>query len=71
MRIKGKKHIILPAALFIYTVILAIMSIERYQESGKWGEFSLIICISLLLAFLLFLILKRKEEIRNKFLKKD
>lgn len=71
MKRKNKKQILLPVVLLIYVAILAIMTYPRYQASGNWNEFLSVIGISLLLAVLLFFILKRKQKIREQFTKKD
>ncbi|MBK5194508.1 MAG: LPXTG cell wall anchor domain-containing protein [Proteiniphilum sp.] len=71
MKRKNKKQILLPVVLLIYVAILAIMTYPGYQASGNWHEFLSVIGISLLLAVLLFFILKRKQKIREQFNKKD
>ncbi|WP_298648671.1 LPXTG cell wall anchor domain-containing protein [uncultured Proteiniphilum sp.] len=68
---KIKKHILFPAVLLIYFTIMAVMAYPRYKASGNWSEYFGIIGISLLLALLLFFILKRKQKIRDRFSKKD
>ncbi|NLY23707.1 MAG: LPXTG cell wall anchor domain-containing protein [Bacteroidales bacterium] len=71
MKRKNKKHILFPAALLIYVTVLAVITYPRYRESGDWNEYYSVIGISLLLAVLLFFILKRKQKIREQFTKKD
>lgn len=68
---KFKRHIVLPAVLLIYFAIMAVMAYPRYKASGNWNEYFVIIGISLLLALLLFFILKRRQKIRDRFSKKD
>jgi LPXTG-motif cell wall-anchored protein len=51
--------------------ILAIVSYPRYKESGEWNEYYAVIGVSLLLAVLLFFILKRRKKIREQFNKKS
>lgn len=63
----NKKHILLPAILLVYVAILAIVSYPRYKESGEWNEYYAVIGVSLLLAVLLFFILKRRKKIREQF----
>ena len=63
----NKKHILLPAILLVYVAILAIVSYPRYEESGEWNEYYAVIGVSLLLAVLLFFILKRRKKIREQF----
>jgi LPXTG-motif cell wall-anchored protein len=67
----NKKHILLPAILLVYVAILAIVSYPRYKESGEWNEYYAVIGVSLLLAVLLFFILKRRKKIREQFNKKS
>ena len=67
----NKKHILLPAILLVYVAILAIVSYPRYKESGDWNEYYAVIGVSLLLAVLLFFILRRKQKIRERFNKKE
>lgn len=71
MKLKAKRHIILPVALLIYIAVMAFISFPKYKESGDWNEFLIILAICIALAALLFFILKRKENLREKFKKKD
>ncbi|MCE5205637.1 MAG: LPXTG cell wall anchor domain-containing protein [Porphyromonadaceae bacterium] len=71
MKQKIKKQFLFPAVLLIYVAIMAYMSYPRYKESGNWNEFLTITGISLLLVVLLFFILKRKQQIRDRFTRKD
>jgi len=67
MKSKIKRHILIPLLLLIYITVMAVMALPRYQESGNWGEFSIIIGISLLIIILLYFVYKRKQNIREKF----
>lgn len=67
---KIPKHILFPAVLIVYVAILGIMSYPRYKTSGNWSEYLAIIGVSVLLALLLHLILKRRQKIRDRFTKK-
>ena len=71
MKRRIKKYILFPAVLLIYVAILAIMTYPRYVVSGDWREYYSVIGVSLLLAVLLFFILKRKQKIREQFTNKD
>ena len=71
MKRRIKKHILFPVVLLIYVVLLGIMTYPRYQASGNWSEYYSVIGVSLLLAVLLFFILKRKQKLRERFTKKD
>jgi len=71
MRRKIPKHLLFPAVLIGYVSILGIMSYPRYKASGNWSEYFTVIGITVLLALLLHLILKRRQKIRDQFTKKD
>lgn len=62
MSFKGKKHIFMPLAFLIYLLIMAIIAYPSYKTSGNWGEFFVILGVSLLSIVLLFFILKRKQK---------
>ena len=68
---KIKRHILFPSVLLVYFAIMGVMAYPRYKASGNWSEYFGIIGISLLLALLLFFILKRRQKIRDRFSKKD
>lgn len=68
---KIKRHILFPLVLLVYFAIIAVMAYPRYKASGEWAEYFGIIGVSLLLALLLFFILKRRQKIRDRFSKKD
>ncbi len=67
MKRKIKRHILIPLLLLVYVTIMVVMAFPKYQESGNWNEFFMILGISLLLIVLLYFIYKRKEKIRDKF----
>ena len=67
MKRKFKRHIFIPLLLLVYVAIMVVMAIPKYQESGKWNEFTLILAVSLLLIVVLYFIYKRKEKLRDKF----
>lgn len=71
MKRKNKKHILLPAALLIYMVGMAILAYPKYREQGNWNEYLLVVGIGLLLPILLFFVLKRRKRIRDKFTNMD
>ncbi len=71
MRRKFKRHILLPGALLIYFAIMGVVAYPRYKASGNWSEYFGIMGVSLLLALLLFFVLKRKQKIRDRFSGKD
>ena len=71
MRRKIKRHILVPAALLVYIIIMVVMAFPRYQEQGNWNEFFLIVGIALAMIVVLFFVLKRREKIRDNFTKKS
>lgn len=64
---KFKKHIVLPAALAVYAVAMAIIGYPNYKQSGNLQEFWIIMGVSLALPVLLHFVLKRRERNREKF----
>ncbi len=68
---KFKRHVVLPAALLLYLVVMAVMAYPKYEASGKWGEYFLVIGISLLVLVMLFIILKRRNKMRSRFSDKE
>jgi len=71
MKRKIKKQFLFPAVLLIYMAIMAYIGYPRYKESGNWSEYLTVTGISVLLVVLLFFILKRKQQIRDRFTRKD
>ena len=67
MKRKFKRHLFIPLLLLVYIAIMVVMAIPKYQESGNWNEFTLILAVSLLLIVVLYFIYKRKEKLRDKF----
>lgn len=68
---KIKRHILLPAIFLLYFAVMAVMAYPRYAISGNWSEYFVVIGICLLLALFLFLILKRRQKLRDRYFKKD
>jgi LPXTG-motif cell wall-anchored protein len=68
---KIKRHILFPVVLLAYFAVMAVMAYPRYKASGNWNEYFGVIGISLLLALILFFVLKRRQKIRDRFSKKD
>lgn len=64
---KVKSYVLLPVILIVYTVVMAIVSLPRYRRSGNWGEYVLIIAISLIASVILYFVLKKKHKIRDNF----
>ena len=71
MNRKTNQQFIVPVILLIYIAIMAYISYPRYKTSGNWSEYFAVIGISVALVALLFLLLKRKQKIRDRFTRKD
>ncbi|MDD4777717.1 MAG: hypothetical protein PHV53_05430 [Fermentimonas sp.] len=67
----SKRYILFPSLLVIYTILMAVIAFPRYQESGNWTEYLIVLGGSFLIAVLLYFILKRKQKIRDKFSERD
>ena len=66
MKFKNKRHIVIPAAIVVYTLAIAIFfGVKSYSPENQ-GAFFLVIGVNLVLAIVLYFILKRREEFRNK-----
>lgn len=66
MFLKNKKYIILPLALAIYAVVMAVIGYPHYRQSGNLNEFWIILGVCLVLALLLHLVLKQRDNNRAK-----
>lgn len=66
MNLRNKKHIIIPVAIVIYTIVLAIYAATKNYPSQDKTSYYIVIVVSLLLAFVLYLVLKKREDFRNK-----
>lgn len=66
-----KRHIFLPVALLVYFAVMAVMAYPRYKESGNWGEYFGVLGGCLLIAIILFFILRKRQKIRSRFTNKD
>lgn len=62
-----KRHNFLPSLLLIYTLVMAVIAYPKFKESGNWVEYLTIIGGCILIAFVLYFILKRKQKLRDKF----
>lgn len=67
MRRKFKRHILIPLILLVYVAIMVVMALPKYQESGNWKEFTIILAVSLILIVVIYFAYKRKEKLRDKF----
>ena len=66
MKFKNKRHIITPIAIVIYTLVIALFFGLKSNSSDTKLAFYLIIGINLILAIVLYFILKKREDYRNK-----
>ena len=66
MKLKNKRHIITPIAIVIYTLVIAIYFGLKSNSPDTRGAFYLIIGVNLVLAVVLYFILKKREDSRNK-----
>ena len=66
MYFKNKRYIVIPIAIVIYTVVIAIYAGIKYYTAENKVIYFLVIGMNLVLAILLYFILKKREEFRNK-----
>lgn len=66
MRFKNKKYIVIPAAIVIYTIAIAIYAGVKYYTPENKTSYFLVIGVNLLLAVLLYFIFKKRDDFRNK-----
>lgn len=65
MKFKNKRHIVIPVAILVYTLVIAIyFGVKSYSPDNQ-GAFFLVIGMNLVLAIVLYFILKKREEFRN------
>jgi putative effector of murein hydrolase len=62
-----KSYKVLPIILVVYALVVAVISYPRYKAAGNWGEFWGIIGACVVVAILLYFVLKRKNETRNRY----
>lgn len=66
MKFKPKRHIFIPVVILIYTVVIAIYAGSKYYTPDNRGSYLLVIGVNLGLAAVLYFILKKRENLRNK-----
>ena len=65
MNLKNKRYIVIPAAIVVYTIVIAIYAgVKMYTPETKTSYF-LVIGVNLALAVALYFILKKREDFRN------
>lgn len=65
MGLKNKKYIIIPAAIVVYTIVIAIYAAYKFYTPENKASSFIVIGVNLLLAVLLYFLLKRREDFRN------
>ena len=65
MMLKNKRHIIIPIAIVVYTIVIAIYYRVKSYTSESRSAFFFIIGVNLILAIILYFILKKRENLRN------
>lgn len=69
MKNKLKKHIVIPAAILIYTVVIAIYAFKKYYTPENKSAYLFVVGVNTALAVVLYFILKRRESYRDNFKK--
>lgn len=64
MRFRNKKHIVIPIAIVVYTIVIAIYARIKYTPENQ-TTYLMVIGVNLLLAVLLYFILKKREDFRD------
>ena len=66
MKLKNKRHIVIPSAIIVYTAVVAVyFGLNSFSPENK-GAFFLVIGMNLVLAIVLYFILKKREDFRKK-----
>ena len=66
MNLKNKRHIVIPSAIVIYTIVIAIYARVKIYSPENKSSYFLVIGVNLALAVILYFILKKREDFRNK-----
>lgn len=66
MNFKNKKHIVIPAAIVVYTVVVAIYTREKLYIPEEKAAYLFVVGVGLALAVALYFIYKKREDLRNK-----
>ncbi len=65
MKFKNKRHIVIPAAIVVYTIVMGIYFLNKSYSPETRDSFFLVIGVNLALAVALYFILKKREGYRN------
>ncbi|MDD3355774.1 MAG: hypothetical protein PHO84_04845 [Dysgonamonadaceae bacterium] len=66
MKNKLKKQIVIPVAILIYTFAIAIYAAKKYYTPENRRAYFFVIGVNVVLAVVLYFILKRRESFREK-----
>ena len=66
MNFRNKRHIVIPAAIVVYTIVIAVYAAVKYYTPENKFTCFLVIGVNLGLAVILYFILKKREAFRNK-----
>lgn len=66
MKIKPKRHILIPIVILLYTAVIAVYAANKFYASENKGSYFLVIGVNIALAIALFFILKKRDTLRNK-----
>ncbi|HTN69405.1 MAG TPA: hypothetical protein VLZ33_08070 [Dysgonamonadaceae bacterium] len=66
MIFKPKRHIVIPAAILIYTIVIAIYAAKKYYTPENKGAYFWVIGVNVALAVILYIILKKRDRLRDK-----
>ena len=59
-----KKHIIMPAAILLYAIIMAALS---YKQTGMWtNRMTIMLIVELAITILLYILLKKRYDSSKK-----
>ena len=59
-----KKHIIMPAAILLYAIIMAALS---YNQTGMWtNRMTIMLIVELAITILLYILLKKRYDTSKK-----
>ena len=67
MRNKFKRHIVIPVAILIYTVVIAVFTYQKYYTPENRASYFFVIGVNLALAVALYFILKKRDTLRDDY----
>lgn len=66
MKFKTKRHIFIPVVILIYTIVIAIYAANKYYTPENKMSYFFVIGVNLFLAIVLYFVLKKRDDWRNK-----